>query len=349
MRYGAAHVRGLYNVPNDGQQFKNGCDAIWNLGLRTLKVYCTGAYVADYPLQTSWSSTPTNLTQLAQTTQFTEQLNKAWDTVVFTAFTFANNPGAVTNWWRVEPTRVKLQAEYDELYAFAVHLLSTYNDSGKRFVVQNWEGDWAFQDSFVADSFTARRYVDYYAAFAATRQRAVSDARMATAHRNVTILNAWECNRVLDAKDTPHRRRILTDIAKRFRPDMVSYSAYDSTIDFPGTWQPSHAQWVTVCTEKFNRALRLLQKAFPGVPIQIGEFGYPENEATNDVPTADVGEMVEVVRDIAQARGVDTLLYWEVFDNEAHGSYQYRGYWLRKPDGALSIAGGKFQTYAAGG
>ena len=179
MKYGAAHVQGLYNWPDDGNQFANGCNAIWDLGLRTLKVYCTGAYLTNYPLQTAWSSTPTTCTELCQTTQFTTQLSKAWDTVIMTVFPFVNNPGTVTNWWRAECTNAKLLAEYTEIYNLTVHLLTTYNNSSKTFILQNWEGDWAFMDAFDADTFTDRKYVDYYAAFLQYRQRAVEDARRA--------------------------------------------------------------------------------------------------------------------------------------------------------------------------
>lgn len=342
MKYGAAHTKGLYAVPNgSGTQFTDGCDAIWDLGLRTLKVYCTSAYLTDYPLQSAWSSTPTTLTELCETNQFADQLVRDWDTVMMTCFTFANG---VTNWWRVEPTNAKLTAEYNELKALAVHLLTEYNDSGKTFILQNWEGDWAFGDSFDPDSFIDRKYVDYYAAFAATRQRAVSDARAETAHVNVTVLNAFEVNRVLDAKDRPDARRIIYDLSKRFTPDVLSYSAYDSTIVKTG-WGASQAAWEAACDEYYNLAFDIMQDAFPGVPIQIGEFGFPENEAPE---TNDVSAMIDKVREISLARGATHLIYWEVFDNEPSVEHTYRGYWLRKPNGDLSLAGERFQTYAAG-
>ena len=347
MKYGSAHVKGLYTYPSgSGTQFADGCTSIWNLGLRVLKIYCTKDYLTDYPLQSSWSSVPTSLTQLAQTTQFTTQLARAWDTVVMTCFTFANGS---TNWWHPFVDSTRLTNEYNELKALAVYLLTTYNGSGKRFVLSTWEGDWAFMDTFDPTTPVDRALVDQYAAFLATRQRAVRDARAETAHSGVTVLNAFEVNRVVDARTYPHRRRILTDIAAKLQPDMVSYSAYDSTIVDQGGWNSNTATWQAATTPVFTQALRNIKTAFPGVPFYIGEFGYPENEGTNDHPSNDISSMLGATRDIALAEGCDMLLFWQVFDNEVSVPYTYRGFWLLKPDGSLTITGTKFQGFAAGG
>lgn len=344
MEYGAAHTNGLYTYPAaSGTQFTDGCNAIWNLGLRCLKVYCTVDYATNYPLQTAWSSTPTTLTELCQTTQFSAQLSRDWTSVVLTVFPFSTNVGGVSNWWRTGADNARLLLEYTELYNLTVHLLTTYNDSGTKFVLQNWEGDWAFADEFVADSFIQRKMVDYYAAFAANRQKAIADARRVTAHKNVSVQHAFECNRVLDWKTYPHRRRILKDIFNRVQPDIVSWSAYDGTID---GWKADQAAWLAWVRVEMPKALRLIGDAAPGVPIQIGEFGFPENEAP---VTHDVSEMIEEVRNLSVEHGVERLIYWEVFDNEPSIPYTYRGYWLIKPDGTQSLAGVKFAEYAAGG
>lgn len=343
MRYGAAHTNGLYNYPNDGHQFTNGCNAIWNLGLRTLKVYCTADYLTNYPLQSAWSSTPTSLTELVQTAEFSTQLARGWDSVIMTVFTFANGS---TNWWRVDATNSRLNAEYDEIYDLTVHLLTTYNDSGIKFVLQNWEGDWAYLDAFDPDTFVDRKHTEFYAAFAATRQKAVHDAVRDTAHSNVSVRMAFEVNRVLDVKDAPAKVRILNTLSRRFVPDIVSYSAYDSTIVATG-WGSNQADWENKCTVQFTKALNLIKHYWPGVAIQIGEFGFPENEATEH--TNDVRLMIRKVRDIALSAGVESLIYWEVFDNEPSIPYTYRGYWLLKPDGSQSIAGAAFAEFALGG
>lgn len=338
MRRGAAHVKGLYTYPSgSGTQLKDGCDVVWDLGLRAVKLYLTADYLTDYPLQSAWSSTPTTLTQLASTTQFATQLARSWTHVALTCFTFANGS---TNWWRADPSSAKMAAEYTELRALAEHLLTTYNGTGRVFVLQQWEGDWAFMDSTTVDTHVDSKMVGYYAAFLGTRQRAIEDARRAVAS-DCQVLNAIEVNRVLDSRLYAHRRRILSNIAKRVRPDMVSWSAYDGTIVDQGGWGASHAAWVEATRPALQKGLRAIAAAWPGVPMQIGEFGWPENEAP---VTADTDAMTRLVNEEAEAAGVRLLWYWQTFDNEAGTPPDtYRGYWLVNPSGDITIAGATLQ------
>lgn len=339
MRIGVAHVAGKYTYPaGSGTQFLDGCNSLLASGYPTLKVYCASSYLTDYPLETAWSSTPVNCTQLAQTTEFATALAQDWHTVVLTVFTFANG---ATNWWRVEPTAAKMAAEYTEIYNLAVHLLTTYNGTGRRFILQQWEGDWAYMDSTTVTTYVSQVMVDRYTAFLGTRQRAVADARRAVAS-DCSILMAVELNRVVDARLYPNRRRILTDLAKRIKPDLISYSAYDSTIVDQGGWGANLAAWTAATTPVFTKALRAIKAAFPDVPIQIGEFGFPEGA---ELPVGrDVGAMIQVIYDIALSEGVVDFIYWEVFDNEETSPGVPRGFYTVKPDGTLSVAGTKLET-----
>lgn len=336
-------MRGLYTVPaGSGTQLADGCNVVWDLGLRVIKLYLTGDYAADYPLQSAWSSTPTSLVELAQTTQFAAQISRSWHTVVLTAFTFSNGG---TNWWRANPSAAKMATEYNEIRALAEHLLSAYNGTGRTFVLQTWEGDWAFMDSFTPDTYVAQKLVPYYAAFLATRQRAVADARAAVAS-DCKILNALEVNRVLDARLYPHRRRILRDLAARVTPDVVSFSAYDATIVDQGGWGADYAAWSAATVPAFRRALRAIKSAFPRSLVQVGEFGFPEQE---DPAGADIAAMIQDVNDVAESEGCTLLLFWQALDNEvgAGGAGTYRGYWLAQPDGSPTISSAKLAELGA--
>lgn len=342
MKLGAAHVDGLYTVPNgSGTQFSDGCDAIWNLGLRTIKLYLTADYATDYTLQSSWSATPTTLTTLAQTTQFATQLARAWDTVFLTTFTFANG---TTNWWRADVAASKLSAEYTEIYNLAVHLLTTYAGTGRRFVLQTWEGDWALMDSTVVTTVVDPKFVDRYAAFLGVRQKAVEDARKASPS-DVQVLNAVEVNRVLDSVANPDRKRILRHLAGRIRPDMVSWSAYDGTIVDQGGWGASQAAWEAATVPVIRKAFAAIKAAFPGVPLYVGEFGFPEEEVPGD---HSIAQMLNTCLYEFECAGVDTALFWQVFDNEQGGGGEgtYRGYWMKKPNGDVSASGLAIQDWA---
>lgn len=340
MKYGCAHVGGLYTVPAlSGTQLQDGADVIHSVLSagqgRTLKLYLTGAPATDYPLQTSLAAVvPASLTALIQRSEYVNAIALGWDTVILTCFTVANGR---TNWWRLGPTNAQLAAERAELQALTEYLRTTYAGSGMTFIIQQWEGDWAFMDATDPDTSVARVIVDYYSSFLNARQKAVRDGCIAEPS-DVAVLCAVEVNRVVDARLYPHRRRILNDLAGKIRPDIISYSAYDSTIVQQGSWGADQAAWEAATEPVLRQALHTIQKAFPGVPIYIGEFGFPENEATNDHPLNDVGEMIGLVERVCREEGVKYLIYWQVFDNEQSVPYTYRGYWFRKDDDSATLA-----------
>ena len=342
MLYGSAHVQGFYTVPEDSwNQLADGCDAIWDLGLPVLKLYCTSAYRGNYPLQ-RWSSWPLSMAQLAATTEFASQLSRPWKQIVLTCFTFANNPGGlVTNWFRLYESAAALEAERREFYDLTSYLLTAYAGTGKVFVLQPWEGDWIWSDDTVFDNASRMesQIVENYAAWLNARARGVREAVRDTPHEGVSVLSAIEVNRVLDSTLNPARRRIVRDLVGRVHYDCVSYSAYDSLTDliYSGYWGDSFDDWMAKSSVFFPRAVRIIRANFPG-PVQIGEFGFPELTAP---PGYDVGAMIRHVAAMAEAEGVERLIYWQAFDNDT------RGYFLRRMYGLLSVAGETMRDLAA--
>lgn len=334
MRLGIAHVAGKYTYPaGSGTQVSDGGSAIRTAGYPTVKFYCGVGYATDYQLET-WSSSPTTCTAVAQTTEMAAELGRAWHTVILTCFTFANG---ATNWWRVQPTSAKMAAEYTELYNLVVHLRNTYNGTGRRFVIQQWEGDWAYMDASGApETYVAREIADRYVAFLGTRRRAIHDAVAATAS-DCQVLFAVEVNRVAEARTKPHMRRILRDVIQRVQPDVISYSAYDTTTPDGIGYGASYAAWEAAVIPMFAKALRQIQLACPGVPIQIGEFGFPEGA---ELPEGrSVADHINAVHAVALAAGVVDFIYWQWADNEETSPGVPRGYWIIKPDGTASGAG----------
>lgn len=335
MLKGVAHVQGNYSYPSSTNQFLDGVNGIWNQGFRTLKVYATGSYESRYPLQSSWSGTPTNLSQLVALTEYATAFEMDWDTIVLTTFTFANGD---TNWWIVDWSEAKLQAEYTEIYNMSVYLLTTYAGTGKKFILQNWEGDWAYSDSFNPATIIPPRRADNYSAFLARRQKAVSDARRDVGCNGVNIQMAVEVNRPIDALHQTAVRRITNTVMPLLESDILSYSAYDSTIAIFG-WGSSQAELEANIREYFPKALKAIKRSNPGKPIQIGEFGYPDNAIETPV-WFDWDATIRLIYDICLENDVFCLIYWEVFSNELiqPGDIE-RGYWTIKPDGATSAAG----------
>lgn len=338
MLLGIAASGSKYTVPNgSGTQLNDSAAAIFTRGFPVGKFYLTADYLTDYPLQTAWSSTPTTLKQLAQTTQFATQLARNWSVVILTCFTFANGS---TNWWRVTPTAAKLQAEANELEELAVHLRTTYPNTV--FIIQTWEGDWAFMDAFVADTYVSRELVDRYAAFFGARKRGIANARAATGGGTGTVLMAFECNRVIDTRQYAARRRICRDIAKRIKPDIISWSAYDGTIDTAIGFGSTLQEWEDYTIPLFRKGIATIRASFPGVPIMIGEFGFPEVQAVGI--GRDVGDMIDILYPECVTAGIEYLIYWQIFDNEELSPGNPRGFYIVKPDGSTSDAGNALEA-----
>jgi hypothetical protein len=134
-------------------------------------------------------------------------------------------------------------------------------------------------------------------------------------------------------------------LAGRIRPDIISYSAYDSTIVDQGSWGASTAAWEAATEPVYAKAIAAINEAFPGVPVQVGEFGYPENEAPG---TSNIDTMIRKTAEWSEELGIENLLYWEVFDNEpGAGPPTYRGYWFVDEDGEPTIAGRVFEALNA--
>jgi hypothetical protein len=322
-------VGALYTYPSaNTAQFTDGCDVVWDAGLRTIKLWLTDEYSSqNYTKETFSGGAVTTLTGLAQKTEFSDEFSRGWDTIILSTYTFANTD----EFWLATNSLANFDDEYDEIYDLTVHLLTTYQNSGTTFIISNWEGDWAYMGGTPApgatepDYYIDREVTDFYAAWLATRQRAVHDAVKATAHINVKVLNAIELNRVMDLIAYPHRRRVIKDIAKRVQPDVISYSAYDSTLPDTTKIAISLATWETWCRTNFAQALQMIRAAFPNSIIQIGEFGIPENQLANEGIAEDAGDLIDVIKDVCDDNDVQIFIYWQSMGNDDadYGGFGY--------------------------
>jgi hypothetical protein len=272
-------------------------------------------------------------------------LDIGWDEIVFTVFSFANG---TTNWWRASQTAAKFAAEEAEVYALGCDVLDYLDGTGCRIQFQNWEGDWALMDaSGVPNTRVDRKFIDYLVAFHGVRQRAVTRARRDTAS-DCVLEYAIEVNRVHDARLMRHRRRIVTDLKGRVRPDVISYSSYDTITNgdvLESVWGANVAAWEAAYEGPHRKALRTIKQAFQGAKVVLGETGFPENEAPEGW---DVAAAITKTAEWAEDEGCVSFLYWQVFDNEeGAGPPDYRGYWMIDDAGEETIAGAALAALVA--
>ena len=88
--------------------------------------------------------------------------------------------------------------DYREVYDLTRYLLTNYDNSGREFFLGHWEGDgYLSVNNWSTNPSPA--VVTAMIAWLNNRQKAVDDARNATAHTNVNVYNYAEVNRVRDA------------------------------------------------------------------------------------------------------------------------------------------------------
>ena len=259
--------------------------------------------------------------------------------------TFAYSTSDESDLWKfpLRDQTTLLTDQYTEIFNLASHLLSTY--SGKTFVLQNWEGDWALRGGTGASDFNNvdGRRVDRMVAFYQTRGRAIEDARKANQSSTSQVLHAVECNRVIDSLSDANFPSVVNVVLPRLRGaiDLVSYSAYDAVFNLPigggggGAYYTDQATMLAAIETKLPAALALLEER-SGVPAYIGEWGVDENATPGGYDDATI---IQKVYDVAEAYGVPYHIYWEVWNNEPGSLYA-----LYDSGGTLTNAGTKWDA-----
>src|SRR2546423_824517 len=131
---GVAHVAGKYNFTDEG--FLNeGADQLHELGCRVIKVWMTHLQ-RSYPFNSAWPKVE-SLKEMAQTIDFKRLFDSPFETFILEAFC----PSRWDDYWLKGMSAVDVDAEMREFDEFTAYLLETYKESGKTFVLQNWEGD----------------------------------------------------------------------------------------------------------------------------------------------------------------------------------------------------------------
>lgn len=336
-----AHVGADFWVARgSGSAVLDGITDIKGLGATACKIWFSDQYaVNDYPLEPAWSATPTSLITQAQLSEFSGVLgDNDLDVIMINVWPYAGFSTA-DNWKGADTSfNTKLAAEYTETYDLAAHLLTTYNDTGKTFILQNWESDWSLlADTDPATHIPARR-ADYMLVWLRNRCRAIEAARRATSYTNVRVLSAVEVNRVVDCFDRPDRQRMCNYVLPRLQADLVSYSAYDVLTQYGA----SQAEQLAYITTNLPRALDTIRRAAPNSGVYIGEFGWPEAELGGGYSSNDLMDHVMGILD--DDGEIDWACYWGCYDNE-----DPRGFYCIDSDGSTLSGAGEWINDALGG
>ena len=137
---GVTHVNGKYFFTR--QDFLDeGADQVLAVGSKVIKLYMTGRNPERYSWNSTWPDAK-NLEEMASHPYFRSVFSKAFRTYILTAYALGHKDAYWTN--GVSPE--ELADETRQFYDLTKYLMTTYKGTGKTFVLQHWEGDWALRE-----------------------------------------------------------------------------------------------------------------------------------------------------------------------------------------------------------
>ncbi len=315
-RVGVTHVAGKYHL-TDRDFLSEGAEAIERLGAKVIKLWLSRPE-RDYPFNSQWSPTK-SLVEIVQTPYYRALFARPFTTIVMVAYA----PGRDDHYWRKGMNDDQKRVEEQAFYDLAKHLLTAYRKTGKTFVLQHWEGDWAIRGSYDANAELDPVAVQGMADWLTARQAGVERARREVKPDGVRVFHASEVNLVVQAM-RDNKPGVTDRVLPKVKLDLVSYSAWDGQGD----------------AETLRKALDFIAAhmreggAFGKRSVYVGEYGYPENDGGLEK----VRQIVTTALDTALEWGCPYVIYWQVYCNEARRqpvtkNDDVRGFWLIKPDG----------------
>jgi hypothetical protein len=212
--------------------------------------------------------------------------------------------------WKKGINKKEEQILYNEMFEFATFLLKEYNNSGKTFLIGNWEGDWLLHSGFDRHITPPKKDVKNMTKWFQIRQKAIDDAKKKTKHRNVQIYHYIELNLVL--KGMKGEVCIAEDVLPKVDVDLVSYSSYEAIK------KRNFEEKTKTLTAIFNYLEKQL-KPKKNIPFKrrvfIGEYGY---HANINKPQSFINQHNETKEIMQLALDLDLpfALHWEMYNNE---------------------------------
>jgi len=199
---------------------------------------------------------------------------------------------------------------YDEMFSFATYLLKEYNNTGKTFLIGNWEGDWLLHPNYKRDVSPSEEHIQNMTKWFQIRQQAIDDAKKAIQSKNVELYYYIEVNLVL--KGLKGENCIAQSILPNVNVDLVSYSSYEAIKN------RTYAQKKEQLEQVFNYLEKQLQPK-NNLPFSrrvfIGEYGYHANITKPDSFKKQYDETKEIMQ-ISLELNLPFALHWQMYNNE---------------------------------
>lgn len=345
---GSTHVSGTYHF-TDADFLNEGAERLESIGTDVIKLWFH-RMGAKYPYNSDWKNEYESMVEVAETKYVREAFDRSFSTYILLAHSYHGGP-----WTTFQDglTGSDIEDLEDRFEALTRHLLETYDGTGKRFVLQNWEGDNLAQPDDKTRPLPDDA-AENFRQWLSARQTGVERGRDAI-ESDVTVLHAAEVNFVLDAKNsgTP---RLINKVIPETSVDLVSYSAWEMGDQLAGGgWAPGHNG-----ERQFDEAEAIVTETLDYIESQapdpndyvtgsltarqsnvyLGEFGSPFQDRGDETAMKIIRSVLEHSLDW----GVRWALYWQLYCNEKTIAGQVtdnddvRGFYLIRPDGTRAPA-----------
>jgi hypothetical protein len=212
--------------------------------------------------------------------------------------------------WKNNITPANEKILYNEMYNFATYILNKYNNTGKTFLIGNWEGDWLLNANFDANASPSTTVLNNMTKWFQIRQKAIDDAKAATTSKNVFMYHYIEANLV--QKGMNGQPCVAQSVIPNVNVDLISYSSYEAIKG------ETYSRTKSDLTAIFNY-LESKLKPKPSLPFSrrvfIGEYGY-QADATRPVTLQDQFDKTKEMMKISFELNIPFALHWQMYNNE---------------------------------
>jgi hypothetical protein len=212
--------------------------------------------------------------------------------------------------WKSTITPANEKILYDEMYNFAAYILNRYNNTGKTFLIGNWEGDWLINANFDATATPSAAVLNNMTKWFQIRQKAIDDAKAATTSKNVQMYHYIEANLVL--KGMNGQPCVAQSVIPNVNVDLISYSSYEAIKG------KTYDRTKSDLTAIFNY-LESKLKPKPSLPFSrrvfIGEYGY-QADASKPATIQDQLDETKEMMKMSFELNIPFSLHWQMYNNE---------------------------------
>ena len=317
-RLGATHWNPCYPVNTSVPSLIDGALTVLSMGSRVVKVAAFDPR-GNYPFNSPrWPTEPSafpSLLSMVQHEYYTQLFSLPFTTFVLIAYSTVGGPaGGDISYWTNGITAAQAAEETNQLREATAYLLRRYAHKGKRFILENWEGDWASRaGSWDPAKPATPQALAAMRTWLEARQAGVTlgrgdfenTARVRAGARGIgTAFFAAEVNLVDTSRlnDVPNMiNRVVPYVAL----DMVSYSSYDSQ-------EGTHAFRANLAYIVAQHSNRTSAAPMGSAALFIAEFGLAQNHVSHSLLAHTITNVVET----ALSFGAAHVLFWETYCNE---------------------------------